>query len=161
MLSSSERDVLCENIGFTDSQKTEQKGVIGKNLKTYSNKFRLTNLLAEHKYQFCLGNLSLSLVIADREILILTVTQFILSFMPSFKDDSYKAVLKVEGIVVEGASKDEHLIPVLSSEHSQNSPAYFLKVEFEKMPQSSKVSYTLNGALSTVELFYQNVSCQV
>lgn len=161
MLPESERIVLCEKIGFTDSQKSDQNRVIGKNIQAHFNRFKFGDFLAEHKYQFCLGNLSLSLVVADREILILTVTQFILSIIPSFKADSYKAVLKVEGIVVEGASKEAHLIPVLSSEHSQKCPAYFLKIEFEKMPLNSKAAYKLNGALSTVEVFYQEVSYKV
>lgn len=155
MLPSPERLTLCEKIGFTNCLDNEQNTTIGNLYRTKNTLF--TCRLTEHKYQFCLGNVSLSLLKTKGEILILTVTQFTISFTPSFKDDAYKAVLKVEGIVVEGASKEEHLIPIISSEHGKNSPAYFLKVELEKIPSNTTSPYKVTGALSTVEIFYQEV----
>lgn len=105
-----------------------------------------------------MGNVSLSLVNSGREILVLTLTQFITTILPNFRDNSYKVILKIEGIVIEGASLEDHLVPVVSSEHIHNSPAYFLKVEIEKVPSKLNTSYRVNGALSTVEVFYQQVS---
>lgn len=87
----------------------------------------------------------------------LTMTQFISMFLPNFKDDTFKFTLKIEGIVVEGASLEDHLVPVVSSEHTQSSPAYFLKVDVEKVFSKSTHTYKINGALSSMEILYQQV----
>lgn len=104
-----------------------------------------------------MGNVSLSLTRDEREILVVTLTQVIWSILPNFRDDSYKAAFKIEGIVVEGASVEDHLLPIISSEHNFDSPAYFLKLEIEKMPSKSNLSHRINGTLSTVEIVYQQV----
>ncbi|KAF5301566.1 hypothetical protein FQR65_LT08871 [Abscondita terminalis] len=137
MLPSPERSELCKKIGYTEEISTEKKQAI------------------EHKHNFRIGNVSLSLMESKREILVLTMTQFILSAIPNFDEDTYKILLKIEGIVVEGASLEEHLVPIISSEHIHNSPAYFFKVEIEKHSSKSVPLYTINAFLSTVEVIYQ------
>ncbi|KAF5273457.1 hypothetical protein FQA39_LY07474 [Lamprigera yunnana] len=137
MLPSPERLELCKKIGFSEQLSSEKKQII------------------EHKHNFRIGNMSVSLLESKREILILTMTQFILSACPNFKEDTYKVLLKIEGIVVEGACLEEHLVPIISSEHVHNSPAYFFKVAIEKHPPKSIPTFTFNGVLSTVEIIYQ------
>ncbi|KAK4883024.1 hypothetical protein RN001_006343 [Aquatica leii] len=137
MLPSPERTELCKKIGYTEEISSEKIQPI------------------EHKHNFRIGNISLSLMESKREILVLTMTQFILSALPNFEDGTYRVLLKIEGIVVEGASLKEHLVPIISSEHIHSSPAYFFKFEAEKHPSKSIPVYTFNGVLSTVEIIYQ------
>lgn len=132
MLPSPERKLLCEKIGFHLTEKH----------------------IIEHKYNLRIGNVSLTFTKEDKEVAVVTVTQFNLFLTPDFANDSYKVLLKIEGLILEGASLEEHLVPIVSSEHLSDSPAYFLKVEFEK---NGSGSCKLNCVLSTVEIVYQQV----
>ncbi|KAK5650330.1 hypothetical protein RI129_001359 [Pyrocoelia pectoralis] len=137
MLPSPERTELCNKIGYSDQLVAEKKHTI------------------EHKHNFRIGNVSLSLVESKREILVITMTQIILSTVPNFVEDTYKFLLKIEGIVVEGASVEDHLVPIISSEHIHSSPAYFFKIDIEKHKPKSSPSFSVSGALSTIEIIYQ------
>lgn len=121
-----------------------------------------TRFLSEHKYNLRIGNISLTLTKDDKEVSVVTLTQFNLFFTPCFATDSYKVLLKVEGLIMEGSSLEEHLVPIVSSEHLSDSPAYFLKIEFEKTRNESGSDVCkLSGVLSAVEILYQqvNVAC--
>lgn len=112
----------------------------------------------EHKYNLRIGNINLVLTKEDKEVAVVTLTQFNLFLTPTFATDSYKVLLKVEGLIIEGSSLDEQLVPIVNSEHLSDSPAYFLKVEFEKTNcESGNMICKLNGVLSTVEILYQQV----
>ncbi|KAB0792527.1 hypothetical protein PPYR_14486 [Photinus pyralis] len=137
MLPSPERAELCAKIGYSEQLVADKKQGI------------------EHKHNFRIGNVSLSLLESKREVFVLTMTQFILSTVPNFEEDTYKFFLKIEGIVVEGASLEEHLVPIISSEHIHSSPAYFFKIDIEKHKPNSNPSFSVNGALSTTEVVYQ------
>ncbi|XP_025830546.1 vacuolar protein sorting-associated protein 13C [Agrilus planipennis] len=137
LLPSPEKSILCEKIGFSSK---------------FSNKKEIT---IEHKYQFRMGNLCVSFLNPKRiEILMITLTQIIATFVPCLKDDTYNLSLKMEGIVVEGANANEHLTPVLYSEHAPDSPAYFFKLDLEKKPNSYNCTYKLTSSLSTIEVVY-------
>lgn len=90
--------------------------------------------------------------------MILTLTQTNLILRPNFFNQTYKCDLKIEGLIMEGYSAEDLLGPILSSEHLQDSPAYFFKMDLEKMPKSSNCSYRLNAVMDTVECMYNPVS---
>lgn len=113
----------------------------------------------EHKYNLRIGNINLTLSNKlNQEVAVVTLTQCNLSFIPNFFSGAYKLLLKVEGLIVEGANEDEHLVPIVSSEHLGNSPAYFFKMDFEKMQTVAPFVYKLHCTLSSVEVIYQKVS---
>lgn len=119
---------------------------------------KLWSFLAEHKYNLRIGNVSIVLTKEDKEVAVITLTQFNLCFTPTFATDSYKVLLKVEGIIIEGSSLEEHLVPIIHSEHLSDSPAYFLKIEFEKTNHGPEnVNRKLSCTLSTVEILYHQV----
>lgn len=93
----------------------------------------------------------------EQEIAVLTLTQLNLFFKPNFSTGSYRVQAKVEGLVVEGASAEENLAPVISSEHLGNSPAYFFKFELEKLEHPSGFTHKLNLNVSSIEVVYQKV----
>lgn len=66
--------------------------------------------------------------------------------------------MKIEGLIMEGYSSEDLLGPILSSEHLRDSPAYFFKMELEKMPKNSKSVYRLNVVMDSVECIYNSVS---
>ena len=105
-----------------------------------------------------MGNISLSLTNNSKEIVLLTLTQTNLSFHPNNFDGSYKSVIKVEGVIMEGSNEDEQLMSIIASEHLSTSPAYILKADFEKMPTGSKCSHRLNVTLDSIECLYNQVT---
>ncbi|KAJ8960584.1 hypothetical protein NQ318_013873 [Aromia moschata] len=140
MLPSPERILLCEKIGFFENEQENKKSPI------------------EHNYSFRLGNLGITLTNNTREILVTTLTQTICSIKPNYQDGSFKSSLKVEGIIIEGANSDDHLMPLISSEHLGDSPAFFFKAELEKMPKNSNCAYKLGVTMDAVECVYNKPS---
>lgn len=132
ILPSPERSLLCEKIGFSETNKAQKSDII------------------EHVYNFRVGNVSFSLMNSSREILVMTVTQFISTFQPNFIENTFKLQVKIEALILEGASVEDHLVPILSSEHTYNSPAYFFKVEVEK----NQRAYCINCCLESLEILY-------
>ncbi|KRT80523.1 hypothetical protein AMK59_6501, partial [Oryctes borbonicus] len=137
ILPSPERVLLCEKIGFSQPEENEEISI-------------------DHNYSFRVGNTTLSLIDSGHEVLIVTLTQLISNLHPNYNKGTYKVGLKIEAAIVEGSSVEEHLIPIVSSEHLtvHNSPAYFLKVEFEKMPVGSEFSHKLHMVLEYLEISY-------
>lgn len=88
----------------------------------------------------------------------LTITQTILSYKPNHLQDTFTATMKVEGLIVEGATNEDHLLPLISSEHLNDSPAFFLKVDLEKLPKNSSSCYKLKVVMESVECIYNKVS---
>jgi hypothetical protein len=104
-----------------------------------------------------MGNVSFSITNNSKEILLLTLTQINLTVHPNLLENSFKALVKVEGLILEGSNEEEQLISIIASEHLSTSPAYFFKAELEKMPSNSKYSYKLNLSLDSVECLYNQV----
>lgn len=104
-----------------------------------------------------MGHFSFTLAHDSKEILALTLTQTIFSIEPKYLDETFKVELKVEGLILEGIGTEENLLPLISSEHHPDSPAYFLKISFEKT-KSSKCAYKLAFTLDSVEYIHNKVS---
>lgn len=103
-----------------------------------------------------MGHFSFTLAHDSKEILALTITQTIFSIEPKYIEKTFKIELKVEGLILEGIGNEENLLCIVSSEHHQDSPAYFLKINFEK-PRSSKCAYKLAIIMDSVEYIHNKV----
>ncbi|RZC35875.1 vacuolar protein sorting-associated protein 13A-like, partial [Asbolus verrucosus] len=134
MLPSPERTLLCKKIGFYDKSHDQ--------------------LHIDQQYNLRMGIISLSVTNSSKEILLLTLTQINFNIHPHYMEDSYKAQLKVEGLILEGSNEEEQLVSIMASEHLSTSPAYFFKAELEKMPSNSKESHKLQLSLDSVECLY-------
>ncbi|KAK9875024.1 hypothetical protein WA026_005834 [Henosepilachna vigintioctopunctata] len=139
MLPSPERLILCEKIGFFNKAPEDQAEI-------------------DHKFNFRIGNLNFVLIDDSKEIGVLTMTQATLSWMPNFLNDTFTCHFKIEGFILEGATEDDQLVSLISSEHLSNSPAYFLKIEVSKLPKDSTASYKLKVTLDSMEMVYNQHS---
>ncbi|XP_057653630.1 intermembrane lipid transfer protein VPS13A-like [Diorhabda carinulata] len=139
MLPSPERILLCEEIGCFEDKDKER---------------------IDHTYNFRLGIISITLTKNCREIAVLTVTQTVIVFIPKFIEDTFRVSLKIEAIIIEGCSNEDHLMPIISSEHLSDSPAYFLKMELSKMPKNSISKYKFNIVMDSVECIYDKPSIE-
>lgn len=103
-----------------------------------------------------MGHLSFTFVQNSKEVLVLTLTQTIFSIEPRYVDRTFKACLKVEGVILEGIGSEDNLLPIISSEHLKDSPAYFLKIDLEKT-KSPKCAYKLGIVMDSVEYLHNKV----
>lgn len=74
-------------------------------------------LFPEHKVNFTLANCNLSLVNRGREILVLTLAQFLASIETRPSARAFKVSARVESFVVEGASVEHDLVPIITADN--------------------------------------------
>ncbi|CAG9787972.1 unnamed protein product [Diatraea saccharalis] len=139
-LSSPEKKKVCELIGFVEGEKRPDKS------KQY----------IEHKLNLTLANCSLTLMNRSKEVLVVTLTQFLASLETRPSAKAYKLSARAESIVVEGATSDGELVPLLSAERTQTpTSANILAVDYEKNPCSIvDADYGLCILMEPVELVY-------
>ncbi|KAL0830292.1 hypothetical protein ABMA28_002492 [Loxostege sticticalis] len=139
-LSSEERARVCELIGYAEGA-PQQKAA----------------QYTEHKINLTLANCSLTLMNRSKEVLVVTLTQFLSSLETRPSAKAYKLSARAESIVIEGATSDGELVPLLSAERgSALTSTNLLAVDFEKNPCNSAVNadYGLTVLLEPVELLY-------
>ncbi|KDR17657.1 Vacuolar protein sorting-associated protein 13C [Zootermopsis nevadensis] len=112
--------------------------------------------LVEHKFNFTLANCSLSLVNHRREVLVVTLTQFLASLETRPSAQAFKVSARAESFVVEGASVENDLIPMVTADNilSGNTSSNFLAVDFEKHPLNCEADFGLGVSLEPVEIVY-------
>jgi hypothetical protein len=71
----------------------------------------------EHKFNFTLANCSLSLVNHRSEVLVVTLTQFLASLETRPSAEAFKISARAESFVVEGASVENDLIPMITADN--------------------------------------------
>ncbi|KAG8309677.1 hypothetical protein J6590_078973 [Homalodisca vitripennis] len=110
----------------------------------------------EHKVNFTLANCNLSLVNRGREILVLTLAQFLASIETRPSARAFKLSARVESFVVEGASVEHDLVPIITADNilTGNTSSNFLAIDFEKNPLGSEADYGLSISLESVEAVY-------
>ncbi|XP_066252577.1 intermembrane lipid transfer protein VPS13A-like [Euwallacea similis] len=133
LLPSPEKVVLCEKIGYYDKDEKIRK--------------------IDHTFNFKLGNFNLSLSNKTKEVLTATLTQTLLTVKPNFIDDSFKASLKIEGIIIEGSGPNNTSSTIVSSEHLKDSPAFVFTSNLEKL-MGSTCPYRLQMTLNSVDCIY-------
>lgn len=69
-----------------------------------------------HKLNFTLANCTLSLVNGGKEILVATVTHFLSSLETRPGAKAYKVSARTESIVIEGASLENDLVPIVTAD---------------------------------------------
>lgn len=139
-LSVAERKKLCEVIGYVEGAIKPEKP------KQY----------IEHKFNFTLANCSLSLVNHRSEVLVVTLTQFLASLETRPSAEAFKISARAESFVVEGASVENDLIPMITADNilSGNTSSNFLAVDFEKHPLNCETDFGIAVSLEPVEVVY-------
>ncbi|KAF9422722.1 hypothetical protein HW555_001716 [Spodoptera exigua] len=138
-LSSPEKKRVCELIGYVEGAPQKDKS------KQY----------IEHKINLTLANCSLTLMNRNKEVLVLTLTQFLASLETRPSAKAYKLSARAESIVVEGVTSDGDLVPLLTPERGSGvTSSNLLAIDLEKNPCSNEADYGLCCLMEPVELVY-------
>ncbi|XP_047103973.1 vacuolar protein sorting-associated protein 13A-like [Schistocerca piceifrons] len=139
-LSSPEKKKICETIGFVEGAMKIDKP------KQY----------IEHKFNFTVANCSLSLINHRKEIVVVTLTQFLASLETRPSAKAFKISMRIESFVVEGTSLENELVPMVSADnvHTGNTSSNFLSIDFEKNPSNVEADFELSIAVEPVEVVY-------
>ncbi|XP_048515019.1 intermembrane lipid transfer protein VPS13C-like isoform X2 [Athalia rosae] len=110
----------------------------------------------DHKYNFTLANCSLSLLNEDKEVLVITLTQFLASVETRPYASAFKISARAESFVIEGASSDNELIPLITADNilTGNTASNFLSVDFEKNSLNSYANFDVSVTLEPIEVMY-------
>ncbi|KAF8773523.1 Vacuolar protein sorting-associated protein 13C like protein [Argiope bruennichi] len=109
-----------------------------------------------HKLNFTFANCTLSLVNNGKEILVATVTHFLSSLETRPGAKAYKVSARTESIVIEGASLENDLVPIITADNvtsGANVPHIFA-LDFEKNPSHVNASYGLSITAEPMEVVY-------
>ncbi|XP_049872672.1 intermembrane lipid transfer protein VPS13A-like isoform X2 [Pectinophora gossypiella] len=138
-LSSPEKKRVCELIGYVEGAPATDKS------KQY----------IEHKINLTLANCSLTLINRSKEVLVVTLTQFLASLETRPSAKAYKISARAESIVIEGVSSDGELVPLLTAERGgAPTSTNLLAVDVEKNPLGSEADYGLCWLMEPTELTY-------
>ncbi|XP_075975072.1 intermembrane lipid transfer protein VPS13A-like isoform X2 [Anticarsia gemmatalis] len=138
-LSSPEKKRVCELIGYVEGAPKQDKS------KQY----------IEHKINLTLANCSLTLMNRSKEVLVVTLTQFLASLETRPSAKAYKLSARAESVVIEGVTSDGDLVPLLTPERGTGvTSSNLLAVDLEKNPCSTEADYGLCCLMEPVELVY-------
>ncbi|XP_045499068.1 vacuolar protein sorting-associated protein 13A-like [Colias croceus] len=136
-LSSPEKKKVCELIGYVEGAPRQDKS------KQY----------IEHKLNLTLANCSLTLINRSKEVLVVTLTQFLASLETRPSAKAYKLSLRADNLVVEGVSSDGELVHMLITAR-ESSMGTALAVDVERNPINSHADLGITWLMEPVELVY-------
>ncbi|XP_059052964.1 intermembrane lipid transfer protein VPS13A-like [Achroia grisella] len=137
-LSSPEKKRVCELIGYVEGEQKPDKS------KQY----------IEHKLNLTLANCSLTLMNRSKEVLVVTLTQFLASLETRPSAKAFKLSARAESAVIEGATADGDLVPLLNIEIGAPIASNLLALDLERNPSTSAADYGLSFTLEPLEVLY-------
>ncbi|CAB3254271.1 unnamed protein product [Arctia plantaginis] len=138
-LSSPEKKRVCELIGYVEGAPQPDKS------KQY----------IEHKINLTLANCSLTLMNRSKEVLVVTLTQFLASMETRPSAKAYKLSARAECVVIEGVTSDGDLVPLLMPERGTGvTSSNLLALDIEKNPCNIEADYGLCCLMEPVEMVY-------
>ncbi|KAG1650405.1 Vacuolar protein sorting-associated protein 13C [Nymphon striatum] len=143
-LTPEEKEKLYEAIGYTEGEMSLSKPV----------------QYIEHKLNFTLANCALSLIDQNREILVMTLTQFLMSVETRPSADAFRLSARTESFVVEGASVEHDLVPIITADHatSGTNATHVFAFDFEKNPLHVESDFGLSLNAEPMEMVYHEHS---
>ncbi|XP_064292158.1 intermembrane lipid transfer protein VPS13A-like [Plodia interpunctella] len=139
-LSSPEKKRVCELIGYVEGEPRD-----------------VSKQCIEHKLNLTLANSSLTLMNRCKEVMVVTLTQFLASLETRPSAKAYKLSVRAESVVVEGITSDGELVALASPERGAGGAApaaHLLALDFERNPIASDADYGLCLSLEPLELMY-------
>lgn len=126
--------------------------------------------IPEHKYNITISNFCLSLLYENKEVFVTTLTQVLASaetqstgnFVGWNKFLKFSA--RAEGFVIEGASLEDHLVPLISAQHhcsngSGSITQNVFSMDYESNPSGSNANCKLYCSLEAIEITFHTVIC--
>ncbi|XP_078045899.1 intermembrane lipid transfer protein VPS13A isoform X2 [Augochlora pura] len=124
-------------------------------------KFEKTPQPNDYKFNFTLANACLSFLNnSDREILVITMTQFLTSVEIQPIVSAFKVSARAESFVVEGVTPEGDLVPlitvdsILTDNFFDNVSTNFLAIDFEKNGDNVDPTFEVSLKLEPVEITY-------
>ncbi|CAK9828583.1 Intermembrane lipid transfer protein VPS13A [Anthophora retusa] len=110
----------------------------------------------DYKFNFTLANCCLNLLNNGREVLVLTVTQFLTSVEIRSALSAFKVSTRAESFVIEGLSAEGELVPLITVDNvlTGNVSTNFLAIDFEKNGQNVDPTFDVSVKLEAVEVTY-------
>ncbi|XP_076222912.1 intermembrane lipid transfer protein VPS13A isoform X2 [Nomia melanderi] len=111
----------------------------------------------DYKFNFTLANACLSFLSCnDREILIITMTQFLTSIEMQPITSAFKVSARAESFVVEGVSPEGDLVPLITVDNilTDNVSTNFLAMDFEKNEENVDPTFNVSLKLEPIEVTY-------
>nr|XP_012219129.1 PREDICTED: vacuolar protein sorting-associated protein 13A-like isoform X1 [Linepithema humile] len=112
----------------------------------------------DYKLNFTLANCCLSLLNKGKEMLIVTVTQFLTSIEARPILLAFKISARAESFVVEAISTDGDLVPLITVDNvlTGNVSTYFLAIDFEKNGLNMDPIFEVSMKLEAIEVTYHH-----
>ncbi|XP_076634172.1 intermembrane lipid transfer protein VPS13A isoform X1 [Colletes latitarsis] len=110
----------------------------------------------DYKFNFTLANSCLSLLNNDKEILVITITQFLTSIEIQSVLSAFKVSARAESFVVEGVSLEGDLVPLITVDNvlTGNVSTNFLAVDFERNGENVDPTFDISVTLESIEVTY-------
>ncbi|CAL7940918.1 unnamed protein product [Xylocopa violacea] len=110
----------------------------------------------DYKFNFTLANCCMSLLSNDREILVLSITQFLTSIEVRSALSAFKVSARAESFVVEGVSVEGDLVPLITVDNvlTGNVSTNFLAIDFEKNGENVDPTFDVSIKLEAIEVTY-------
>ncbi|XP_034828930.1 intermembrane lipid transfer protein VPS13A-like isoform X1 [Maniola hyperantus] len=138
-LSSPEKKRVCELIGYAEGEPRQDKS------KQY----------IEHKLNLTLANCTLTMMNRSKEVLVISLTQFLASLETRPSAKAYKVSARTESIVIEGMSSDGELVPLLiAAQGAAVGSNTVLALDVEKNPANSHADLGVTCHVEPVEMVY-------
>ncbi|XP_025991463.1 vacuolar protein sorting-associated protein 13A isoform X2 [Solenopsis invicta] len=112
----------------------------------------------DYKLNFTLANCCLSLLSKGKEMLIVTVTQFLTSIEARPTLLAFKISVRAESFVIEAISTDGDLVPLITVDNvlTGNVSTYFLAIDFEKNGLNMDPIFEVSIKLEAIEVTYHH-----
>ncbi|VVC88042.1 unnamed protein product, partial [Leptidea sinapis] len=136
-LSSPEKKKVCEMIGYAEGGPRQDKS------KQY----------IEHKINLTLSNCSVTLMNRSKEVLVVTLTQFLASLETRPSAKAYKLSIRTDNLVIEGLSADGELVHLLRTVR-ETSLGTSVALDVERNPSNSHADLGVNCLMEPLEIVY-------
>ncbi|XP_070527175.1 intermembrane lipid transfer protein VPS13A isoform X2 [Cardiocondyla obscurior] len=112
----------------------------------------------DYKLNFTLANCCLSLLSKGKEMLIVTITQFLTSIEARPMLLAFKISVRAESFVIEAISTDGDLVPLITVDNvlTGNVSTYFLAIDFEKNGLNMDPIFEVSTKLEAIEVTYHH-----
>ncbi|XP_076670615.1 intermembrane lipid transfer protein VPS13A isoform X2 [Andrena cerasifolii] len=110
----------------------------------------------DYKFNFTLANSCVSLLSNDREVLVVTITQFLTSIEIRPTSSAFKISGRAESFVIEGVSVEGDLVPLITVDNvlTGNVSTNFLAIDFEKNGVNVDPTFDVSLKLEAIEVTY-------
>ncbi|KAG7205210.1 hypothetical protein KM043_018296 [Ampulex compressa] len=156
-------DNILSNANEVQNTVVDNKEQDSKNVVHYVNNESGRNIKLEklskpidYKFNFTLANCCLSLLRTEKEVLVITITQFLTSIETQPALPTFKVSARAESFVIEGVSMEGDLVPLITVDNvlTGNVSTNFLAIDFEKNGLHTDSTIDVSLKLEAIEMIY-------